>query len=441
MKSNKIFIVVIAVLFIGLTIVFSTFPRSKFSELEKRELATFPEFTLDKLKSGEFARQISAWFSDSEPFRDEFMTLSMEIQDRLALRPNAEDNITFHASGDGGPAAMKAAAGADAEGEMNEFHNADAVNDKAKMATKGIMVTGVPPTARALNIYGGNKGGELFAEACNTYGKEFGPDVKVYCMVIPGSTEFYIPEKVRHLSNSMFATIRNVYEHLDPSVRPVDVYTPLSKHVKEDIFLRTDHHWAPLGAYYAAQAYAKVAGVPFMDLSKYDRHVVHDFVGSMYGYSKDIAIKKSPEDFVYWTPRDVSYTTTYIDYKLNDKHQIVHVSEPVKGKFFMKYPDGHSGAYSTFMGSDKRLTKIETGTKNGRRLILIKDSFGNALPGYLFGSFEEIHVIDNRYFDRNMRDYVRNNRITDILIASNVFRVYPTNVAKGIINMLSFKNR
>jgi hypothetical protein len=63
---------------------------------------------------------------------------------------------------------------------------------------------------------------------------------------------------------------------------------------------------------------------------------------------------------------------------------------------------------------------VRTATDNGRRLIIIKDSFGNALPGYLFYSFEEIHVLDYRYFNRNLKDYVSEHGITDILLANNI---------------------
>ena len=37
-------------------------------------------------------------------------------------------------------------------------------------------------------------------------------------------------------------------------------------------------------------------------------------------------------------------------------------------------------------------------------------------------SFEEIHVIDGRYFTHNMKDYVREHKITDILFANNIFQ-------------------
>lgn len=71
------------------------------------------------------------------------------------------------------------------------------------------------------------------------------------------------------------------------------------------------------------------------------------------------------------------------------------------------------------MGGDTKITQVRTATKNGRRLVIFKDSFGNALPGYLFYSFEEIHVIDCRYFNKNIIKYVKDNKITDLVFANN----------------------
>ena len=44
-KLSKIYIIILGVLFAAFVVVFNTFPRSQVSELEKRQLATFPEFT------------------------------------------------------------------------------------------------------------------------------------------------------------------------------------------------------------------------------------------------------------------------------------------------------------------------------------------------------------------------------------------------------------
>ena len=140
----------------------------------------------------------------------------------------------------------------------------------------------------------------------------------------------------------------------------------------------------------------------------------------MYRYSKDISVKRSPEDFVYFTPRDIEYTTTYINYMVDENYAITGSTAPMRGDYFYTFKDGSGGAYCTFMGGDSKITQVRTMVDNGRRMILLKDSYGNAIPGYLFYSFEEIHVIDARYFTRNIKAYVREHKITDLVFGNNV---------------------
>ena len=91
--------------------------------------------------------------------------------------------------------------------------------------------------------------------------------------------------------------------------------------------------------------------------------------------------------------------------------------------FHVMFRDGSGNAYLTFMGSDSKLTRVVTGTPGNRRLLIIKDSYGNAIPGYLFFSFAEVHVVDFRYFNRNLKRYVADHNITDIAVAFNVFNM------------------
>jgi len=245
-------------------------------------------------------------------------------------------------------------------------------------------------------------------------------------MVIPTAIEFYCPDQAKSCTNSQRATINNIFSHLNKDVRAVNVYTPLSKHVNEPIYLRTDHHWAPLGAYYAAQEFARIAHVPFKILSNYERRVVHRFVGSMYGYAQDISIKNAPEDFVFYVPKNLKYTTEYEDYKLDKSYRIIGKPTLRKGQFFVHYRDGNAGAYCTFMGGDARIATITTSVKNKRHLLILKDSFGNALPGYLFFSFEKIQVVDTRYFPKNMKKFVHDNKIFKILRTIRFFNDYTT---------------
>ena len=432
MKHDKIYLTLVGIVFAAFALVFDTFPRPRYSELEKRDLATFPAFTLDSLWSGDYAEAVGKWFSDTQPFRDRFMAFSMMVEDWTVLRLG-DDHVTYHASTEG------LADFAEVEG-MEEAEESVAQNDgrnpggyvnkltadeKAKVSNAGIVIIGRGENVRALMCYGGSaKAGTPYANVCNKYRETF-PGVNIYCMIVPSAAAFYMPEKVQKMSKDQSATIRNIYTHLDSAVHAVDVYTVLGEHADEDIYLRTDHHWSPLGAYYAARKFAEVADVPFHDQDEagyYQPDTVFRFVGSMYGYSKDIAVKKAPEDFIYYKPMKAVYETTFEQYQVDEDYQVISVGRPHKDEFFKKFKDGSSMAYSTFMGGDTKLTQVRTNVGNGRRLIILKDSYGNALPGYLFYSFEEIHVIDGRYFTHNMKEYVREHKITDILFANNIFQ-------------------
>ena len=442
MKFGRFYTLFVVLLFAAFAVVFNTFPRSVYSPLEKRELAQFPAFSWDRLQSGAFTRDVSAWFSDSEPFRDHFMTLSMEVKHRLALS-TGEENITFHAAapeaetaGSNGSSANNLEAGT-SNPDIEPYQNHLTADDNAKISNAGIIVTGSGKNVRALMAFGGSSKGCIgYARAANLYHSTF-PGVNIYCMLIPTAVEYYCPDKARRISRPQHPNIRATYALLDPGVKAVDIYTPLGQHAAEDIYLRTDHHWAPLGGFYAAQAFAKVAGVPFRPLSAYDRKVVHGYVGSMYAYAKDVALKNAPEDFVYHVPRDVTYTATYIDYTIDKNYRVVGESRPRRGIYFQHYRDGSAGAYCTFMGGDTRLAVIRTSTPGNRRLIILKDSFGNTLPGYLFYSFSEIHVIDSRYFTKNMKAYVAENKITDILFANNIFKAYSSHIYGAYLRFLS----
>ena len=438
MKRGVFFVTVIALVYLFFTAAFNLLPRSRYSVLEKRELNRFPSFTLDSLADGSYTAAISSWYSDTEPYRDTLMELSMQFRDLLGIRlgeqniqyVSQEKNAAVETVGeeqDPVVAAEKqehAEAAEDSVKSVKAFEHVDAeggIDDVAKVASSGIILVGSGENVRALmGFFGTERGGAKYAEVINQYGATFGKSVKVWCMPIPTSTEFYCPEDAAKFTKKQWPVFNSIFSNLSNGVRAVDIYSVLAQHTDEPIYLRTDHHWAPLGAYYAAQEFARVAGVPFGDLSRYEEHVVHRFVGSMYGYSQNVAVKKAPEDFVYHIPTEVEYTTTYVNYTLDEEFHVTGESRPYKSKYFFSFKDGSGAAYTTFMGGDIKLTKVETSTHNGRRLLVFKDSFGNAVPGYLFYSFEEIHVADFRYFTKDVVSYVDENHITDILFANNI---------------------
>lgn len=473
---NMFYLVTLMIVFEAIGLMFLLFPRSTVSELEHRKLAEFPELNAESYFSGEFTADVSEWFSDTVPFRDDLMEMSASLKE---LKGFSHNEITLHGVGgkveqESRPESTKpvqtmtskpvsviepedetssslpesteetaettqpteeTTVPTEEQGNSQieaETAEAPSAGDALNITNNGVVVVGRGANTRALMLYGGSYNvGESYAKVINKYKKTFGKDVNVYSMIIPTSAEFYLPSEVSYLSASQLDNINWVIENLSKDVKAVDVYTPLSQHLYEPIYMRTDHHWGSLGAYYAAQKFAEVAKVPFLDISDYEMRTVHDYVGTMYGYSEyDPNVKNNPEDFNYYIPQSVDFSTTYTEYILGEDGGIAGERDPYEGAFYIKYSDGNSMAYCTFMGGDAKITHVKTSTKNGRKLAILKDSYGNALPQFLFGSFEEIVVIDMRYYKENIVDHLTEVGITDILFANNAFHAATASTVK-----------
>lgn len=242
--------------------------------------------------------------------------------------------------------------------------------------------------------------------------------INVYSMVIPTSVEFYLPEDVTSFTASQKNKIEYIGENLT-SVKGVDVWDTLAAHKEEPIYTRTDHHWQPLGAYYAAEVFAKAAGVDslFPSLSEYKKVVREGYMGSLYNYSKSENLKSDPEPFtLYISPNVDAINTAYYD----TAFQNGYASDLFIARDASYY-------YTSFLGSDNRIAEIETDCKNGKVLVICKESYGNALVPFLTSCYEKIYVTDLRYFDLNLVNFCRNVGATDLLFATCTYTPAGTN--------------
>lgn len=488
-RMNMFYLIITLLAFEVIGLMFIMFPREEVSELEKRKLAKFPELTAESYFSGDFTEGVSEWFSDTVPFRDDLMELSSELRSFKGISGISKEGITLH--GVGGTVKPESrpelpskpeqtskpeqsskpevTSKPDTETSVPEDESSAPVQDEPvtsepeeipdegnsqieapeteepdsedalDIKNNGIAVVGNGAATRALMLYGGSYStGESYAKVINKYKETLGDGVNVYSMVIPTAVEFYSPAELKPYTASQLDNINWIIENLSDDVKAVDVYTTLSQHTDEVIYTRTDHHWASLGAYYAAKEFAKAADVPFMDISEYEQKVVHDYVGTMYSYSGyDPKVKNNPEDFFYYVPKNVDFTTTYTEYILGEDGSITGQRDPYEGSFFIRYSDGNGMAYCTFMGGDSKITHVHTSTGNGRKLAIFKDSYGNALPPFLFGSFEDIYVIDMRYFTENAVEYLTENGVTDVLFANNAFHAATASTVRYYNNFLT----
>ena len=72
------------------------------------------------------------------------------------------------------------------------------------------------------------------------------------------------------------------------------------------------------------------------------------------------------------------------------------------------------------MGGNHPLTTVETGTANGRTLLLIKDSYANALVPFLAAHYQTIVLVDPRYYKTDLSALFQEKQVTDLLVLYNV---------------------
>ena len=278
----------------------------------------------------------------------------------------------------------------------------------------GILVAGMDGHYRGIMFYGGTYG---YCDQYVTDVKAFQsalPEVTVYSMVIPTSVDFYNPEEYSGYTELQKDKIEYIENELkNTGVTNIKVYDTLSKHTNEEIYSRTDHHWMPLGAYYAAQVFCKDAGVKVPDISKYRKETCGGYVGSMYYYSSDVNLYNDPEQYtVYYSPNEDKLTTTYYNR---------YYSNGYDSNLFLC--NDASYYYLTFLGSDDLIAHVKTNASTGRNLVVIKESYGNALIPFFTESFDNIYVLDLRYCEVNAINFCKEVGATDLLFANCAYTV------------------
>jgi hypothetical protein len=427
---------------ISLALIFVLLPRPTQSFAENRTLTPFPTFSAKSYLDGSFTKNLTKWFADTVPFRDNIVELSSRIKELEGIR---QDNIRFHgnvnivntdevhyitqAAENNEPALLPGEAGAPLNGDNPaQFVVTPAQTDiepsesgSMEFINNGIITI----DDRSIMLFGGNRvQGKYYADVLNAYKIQMGEEVNIYSMVVPTAVEFYLPEKYSEYSGSEKTQIDYIYQNL-VGVTPIDAYSKLAAHTDEAIYLKTDHHWAQLGAYYASTAFAETLGEAVQPISDYEQVTREGYVGSLYGYTNDIAIKENPEQFVYYR-QPLPYETYFYDFETlasKGKGQLIYESASV------------DNSYGMFLGSDAIHIKVVTENKNGKKLCVFKDSFGNALIPELVPYFEEIYVIDFRYFGMSAVDYMKEKGITDVLFVNNIFAANTGSLINGLNTM------
>lgn len=396
----------VLLLFLLLVGLISTFDKdATFSESENRQLKTRPKLTLSGLLDGNYFNAYREYFADTFPGREALMeknkTLNMfyyfsalSSDEDTSLIIDFDSNAAQHGQALKNPDATEPSGETNPAEQPTEEEIPELTEPSAQTEQLGNVIM-VGTRAMDVPVANGDRI-RSYAAAVTALANLLGDDVQTFSMPVPNAAAFYASSQFRTGARDQKAMFDLVRDELGDNVTFIDAYTTLARHTDEYIYFTTDHHWTHLGAYYAYTALCGVVGFEPESRDKFDTGKWENFVGSMYTYLQSYPqgniLKQNPDTIHYWKPFANCETHCYKDTALNGDYlmgTICRVNENEQNK------------YLTFMGGDHNVTIVTTDT-NGPTILVIKESYGNALISWLTSHYSKIILIDPReYFSDN----------------------------------------
>lgn len=430
--------------------------RPTVSEIEKRELAKMPEFSVSLLINGQYAKQISSYFADTFPAREQFVKLASTIKENRGFHFNSillyaatteDSNIDTELPilpDDSTTSDVNANLTKDSQQSIDSQPNAannvktdtEDMPSASSESETNIQSSSIDSTSSmspveegvrmgAIFIYkgsgytifgGSDKMGQWYAQVLNTYESVLGDHIRIYNLVVPTSIEFNLPSNYQSVTTPQKPKLENIAACLDSGIEWVDVYQTLFQHKNEYLYYRTDHHWSTLGAYYAYEQFAEAAGFEPVPLKKMEKRTLNNFLGTLYSQTQNSKMASNPDHVDYFI-----MPTAYKCYQYRKGSPYTSVRIPLYGEYAKTY-----NSYSVFMHGDFPVTVIDTEIKNGRRIAVVKESYGNAFIPFLVNHYETIVVIDQRYLEKNFYDVLNEFEVNELLFINNIAAAHTT---------------
>lgn len=360
MKKNYI-LTIFFIMFIFLFLIISLFNEDKtFSLMENRNLQQIPEINKNKIFDGSFQEEYETYVNDQMILRDNFVKLSTKTKLLLGQK------------------------------EINDVYiNNDYLIEKFNK--NNIKEDEINKNIEYLKSFIKNN-----------------PNVKIG--IIPtasGVLTQYLPIFADKLNEEEY--INSIYEQFGRK-NSIDFSTILKEHKEEEIFYKTDHHWTTLGAYYGYLEICKSLNIEPITIDKYTSEIVdNEFSGMI---QSQLNIDFENDTIVKYVPKfNVQYERI-----LNEDKKTISDSLYDYDKLKTKEK------YAIFLGGNNAVTRIKTNseTTNGKKLLMIKDSFSHCLVPFLANNYSEIVLLDLRYYMGGVNRFLNNEKFDDIIIMYNL---------------------
>ena len=415
--------------------------RPSYSESEKRELAKFPSFSFSALFSGDYFDGINEWYADTFPFREALTGLNARVSalfgktdvqihgtveqgDEIPdLPPESEDSSsseqTEHQGTESGESSenqsSESSSPSSSEESQSQPGSGDTAADNSTQTLGALLING----DTAYEYYNFVRStADSYIAAINNAGKLLEGKATVYDIIVPNSMGICAPESITSGINTsdQKKAINYMYSGMN-SVKTVPVFDTLKAHRNEYIYFRTDHHWTALGAYYAYCELMKAKGVSPSPLDSFTVREFPGYLGSFYTSSGKLPQFAANPDTVYaYQPKetnsiDVLYENGVWKYGQEIISDMTTASQGSK--------------YLTFIKGDRPLSIIKNpALTDGSACVVIKESYGNAFVPFLVSHYQNVYIIDYRYFSkvdkRGLVQFCTDTGAKDVIFINNV---------------------
>lgn len=416
--------------------------RPSESVTEKRKLSSFPQFSIESFLDGTYFSGVDTWFSDTFPGRDGFITCNERMTGLYGIRKNLIHGEVI--KGDEIPdvdidenefdyieniVSERMTESQDSDKEINYSYdnsvivNPDEIGNDVEPDTTGINASAKTGESlgsvyvlgdSAYDYYSfSNSISDEYVAIVNNMAQVLKGKATVYDMLIPTAIDITLDDATRNSINSsnQRKAILYMYSKMNRNVGKCYIYELMRSHRDEYIYFRTDHHWTALGAYYAYSAFMAQLGKNAYSLDSFKEHDMGTFVGSYYTQTRVTSLSNHPDTLYAYEPfstnalKMINNENDFVDYNI-----ITDVSKWNK-----------TSKYSTFIGGDNAYTEINNpDVTDGSSVLVIKESFGNAMIPFLVENFENVYVVDYRYFNGTITELVDNKGIENVVFVNNI---------------------
>ncbi|HCT16237.1 MAG TPA: hypothetical protein DIW36_02310 [Ruminococcaceae bacterium] len=187
-------------------------------------------------------------------------------------------------------------------------------------------------------------------------------------------------------------------------------------------FFKTDHHWKPETGVWASGKIAEMLNGKFgysldTDIGNLENYNVDVYEKYCLGSQGKIATLTyaDPEDISLVYPKKSTSFTVQYD---NDAAKTGAFEDVMFNRNYLNKDYYNNSAYSTYINGNKTITRIKNNDcKNGKKILIIGGSYNKCVVPYLSQDFESTELLDRRYFDGSILNYIDKTKPDVVLVA------------------------